>query len=361
MLLTGMLISPNFLYRSEIGKDGALTSYELASALSYFFWGTVPDAALNSAAASGDILKEATMMAQAERLWASPKSVYASTEFANSWLEAKRIRGANKNDMKFPTFTQDIRNAMAVEAEDTFNHLVRQDKASFESLFTTDYTIGTESLAAFYKGQASKEGALTKVKFPNTPRKGVLGLGAVLGHLATAVETHPIKRGEFVLKQMFCHIAPPTPAGLDVMIPAQQEGVTTRERFAKHTASPVCAGCHVAIDGIGFGMEDFDSTGLFREIDNGKKVDNSGEIHEVDEAPTKFAGVGELSSYIAESTQARRCFVVQWFRLAHGHTERPADICSIRDLANKFEKGDLTIPQLLMKLVTHQSFTKKGE
>ncbi len=359
LVITSLLNSPNFLYRSEIGKDGGLGPFELASALSYFFWGSPPDGELRGLAASGTLGDSATLLAQAERLLKSPKSRFASVEFANAWLGSKSVRGVTKDATLYPDFSQGIANAMAVEAEDTFDYLMKQPGAGFDSLFTADFSLGDEKLAQYYKGQAVTENGVSKIKFLNTPRKGVLGLGAVLAHLATATETHPVKRGDFVLTNMFCHIPDPVPAGLNVQIPAATTGLTTRERFAQHSTSPVCSGCHAAIDGIGFGMEDFDGVGLYRDTDSGKKVDSTGELVGIDSTRTPFSGIGELSDYLATSKQAKRCFVVEWYRMAHGYAERPADICAIRDIANSFEKASTTLSQLLIQIVTHASYTQK--
>lgn len=361
ILITDILMSPNFLYRSEIGKSGALTAYELASAVSYFFWGSAPDASLQAAAANGSILTDAGLVAQVQRYFSSPRSKYTSTEFANVWLESRSVLGASKDATLFPLFTQPVKNAMAAEAVDTFEFMIKQPTTTFENLFTFDSSLGDANLAQYYRGALSQDTGVAKIKYAANPRKGVLSFGAVLSHLATPTETHPIKRGDYVLKNMFCHIPEPTPSGLVVTVPPANAAQTTRERFAAHTADPKCAGCHIAIDGIGFGMEDFDGAGVFRDMDHGKKVDTTGEVVGIDSATTKFSGVGELSAYIASSSQAKRCFVVEWYRLAHGYTERPADICAIRDIANKFEKGNMTLSRLIIQIITHPSYAKKEQ
>ncbi|MBC7661182.1 MAG: DUF1592 domain-containing protein [Chitinophagaceae bacterium] len=359
MLLSNLLIAPDFLYRMEIGKNKALNAYELASALSYFFWGTSPDATLQSLAASGDILKDATLLAQATRLLADARSKFTTAEFARGWIETNAILDDEKNVVAFPLFTDSIKNSMAAEAKNTFDYITKQPTSTFETLFTADYTLGPAALATYYKGQSVTEGAVTKIKFADTPRRGILGLGSILAHNSSPAETHPIMRGNFVLEKLFCHISPSTPKGLNPEIPAASSTLTTRERFAVHTSNEACAGCHIPIDGIGFGMEDFDGAGLYREMDNGKKVDTSGEVVGIDNLTTKFNGVGELSNYISKSSAAKRCFVVEWYRFAHGYAERPADICAIRDIANKFEKGSMTLPQLLINIVTHPSYAKR--
>lgn len=357
MMISRMLMSPNFLYRSEIGKDGALTPYELASALSYFFWGTSPDDSLIALAASGKLSEEATLVAEAQRLLKDEKSRFATTEFARAWLDPQSVKGAIKDESIFPGFSQTIRDAMAAEAEDTFDFMVRDD-LKFENLFNSDFSIGNSTLARYYGAELKGD----KISFAGTSRKGVLGYGAVLSLLASPKETHPIRRGNFVLGKVFCQYPDPTPPGLNVAVPEYDPKMSTRERFAKHTESQACASCHKAIDGIGLGMEDFDGAGLFRENQAGKKVDTSGVIVNIDgRASSSFSGLGSLSDYIAKSKQAKRCFAVEWYRLAHGHMERPQDICAMRDVANSFESGDMSLGELLVRIITHPSYRSKGE
>lgn len=361
LLLSSLLISPSFLYRSEIGdQSGKLTPWEIASALSFFFWGTSPDDQLTSLAASGKLLDEATMLAEAERLWKDKRSRFITDEFSRGWLHSLMVKGSSK-DAKL-NFPQEIKDLMAQEAEDTFDYLMKQPKGTFASLFTNDFTIGSPKLAEFYKGQSVNEGGVSKIKFPNMPRKGLVTLGGVMASHASSIETHPIKRGEFVLTNMLCFVPPPTPAGLNVQVPAPKEGMTTRQRFAEHSKSDACKGCHLKIDGIGFGLEDFDTLGLYRDMDNGLKVDDAGELVGVDGTNTKFNGAGAMSEILAESTQAKRCFSLQWYRLAHGRTieEGDGDLCAARDIAVKFSKDELSLSELLVKIISSPSYVKRG-
>ena len=359
LLLSNLLLSPYFLYRMEIGKENTLTAYELASALSYFFWGSSPDNILQGLAASGELSKEATLLAQAQRLLSDKRSKYTTAGFARGWLNSQAVVGDDKDAIAFPLFTDSIKTSMAAEAEDTFDFLLKQPNSTFETLFNSDFTVGPPKLATYYKGQSVVESGITKIKFPNTPRKGILGLGSILAHNSSPAETHPILRGNFVLDKIFCDTPPPTPANLDVQIPMFSNTLTTRQRFAEHTKNAACSICHISIDGIGFGMEDFDTVGIYRETDNGKLIDTAGEVVKIDGATTKFTGVGGLSSYIANSVQAKRCFVVEWYRFAHGHAESSADVCAIRDIANKFEKGSMSLSQLLITIITHHSYANK--
>ncbi len=362
-LISSLLVSPAFLYRSEIGNNSnSLDAYEIASALSYFFWGTSPDDALTADAASGKLTSPDEIVVQGTRLWKDPRSRYLTDQFAHGWLESQSILAASKDASLTSTFTADIQKAMLKEADDTFEYLMKQPAATFATVIASDFTIGDQTLANYYNGQATNDGTVSKIKFPNTTRRGLVSLGAVMAAKARPEETHPIKRGDFALEKMLCFVPPPTPKDLMVQIPAKDPTKTTRERFAAHSSSPACAGCHVKIDGIGFGLEDYDTLGRYRTMENNIPVDTSGTMVGVDGGDIKFSGGGDLASKLATSTQAKRCFSVQWYRYAHGRSllMEDADVCSSRDLAVKFSKGDIALPDLLLKIISGPSFLKRG-
>lgn len=359
-LVARLLVSPYFLYRSEVGKSGSLTPYEMASALSYFFWGTVPDADLLKAANSGTLLNEPVLLQQAERLMKSDKSQFMLKEFAAAWLGYRRIYSGSKSGELFPKFTKEIQDAMAAEAEDTFIHLMTKTDSNFASLFDNDYSIGSSELASYYKGKATKKDSLDAISFSDSPRGGVLGLGALLAATSATTETNPFRRGQFVLQNMLCHIPPPTPDGLIITPPAPSKDLSTRERFAQHSANPACSACHKQLDGVGFGMEDFDAVGNQRAMDNGKMIDKSGTLFGFGDKDQAFSGAAGLGKLLANTREAKRCFVTQWYRFAHGHMEKESDICAVRSLADEFEKGEMNMAQFLVKLITHPSFQKRG-
>lgn len=364
LLITYLMTSPGFLYRSEIGdSEGKLDAYEIATALSYFFWGTTPDDALVAAAANGKLLTEEGMKAEALRLWQSPRSRFVTDTFAHSWLESEKILGSNKDPAIGAALTQDIKKAMYAEVNDTFDFLMRESNGTFETMLTTDFTIGSSSLATFYGVTATMDGGVSKLDF-GTGNKGLVGLGGLLASHSSADESHPIKRGEFVLSKMLCFVPPPTPPGLDVVIPPRDPSKTTRERFAIHSATPGCAGCHTKLDGVGFGMEDYDTLGRFRSKDvNGKDIDASGFMIEANGAKTPFDGTADLSAKIGKSNDAKKCFAIQWYRLAHGRTmsAKDNDICATRDIASRFAKGEIALKDLLMSIISDSSYTKRAK
>lgn len=359
-LLTRILTSAHFLYRSELGTGGELNAYELASALSYFFWGTVPDKTLNDLAKNASILKEDVLLAQATRLMDDPKSSFMLRSFSDAWLSSKRVLSSTKDAKVFPKWNGELQAMMAAESQNTFEFWVRQANTKFNQMLLSDYSIGPPALAQFYGSSSKKEGGVDKIIHTSENRRGVLGFGSILGALASNTESHPIKRGNFVLDHLLCHVPPPVPEGLEFQIPAKDPTKSTRERFAAHTVAPQCKSCHLQIDGIGLAMEDFDGIGLFRTTDNGKPVDISGELVGFDGANSKFNGTAELSKLLANSAHAKRCYALQWYRYSHGHIERKEDICSVRALADEFQADKFSLKDLIIQMITHKSYRNRG-
>ncbi len=360
LVIRGLLTSPHFLYRSELGQDGKLTAFEMASGLSYFFWGTGPDEELFKAAASGALSQETNVIAQAERLMQDTRARVGIDAFADAWLGYTAVLSVNKDFSKFPQFDFRVRSALARETEDFFNHIVLDKKGRFEELFLADYSLGGQDLANFYQAEMVQEGSLQKLKFPNQKRQGLLGHGSLLSSLAYATETGPIQRGKFVREHLLCDILIPPPPDLMIKPPAPKEGATTRERFAAHTSVQPCKGCHVKIDGVGFSMEDFDAIGLYRDLDNGKAVDATGQVYALDGKNSDVNGAAELSSVIGQSTRARQCFVVQTWRMIQGRLESKEDVCALRQLTKDFSSQNLSMAQLLIKLITDPSFSQRS-
>ena len=360
LLLMRLLTSANFLYRSEVGTEQGLTTYELASALSYFFWGSVPDKTLLDFATNKTLSQDAVLIAQANRLLADKRSSYFLNSFSSSWLGYKRLVDVEKNAGSFPNYNAAISGLMIAEANDTFEYIVRQGTSKFENLLSNDFSIGGQELARYYKATPKKIGTVDAISFKSEPRRGFFSLGAIFASLAPSTQTNPFRVGGFLMSRLLCDEPTPTPDGLVVKLPEPKAGATSRELAEIHSSSPSCKGCHVKIDGIGFAMENFDAVGVYRSSESGKNINASGKLVGVDGKNTAFVGADGLSALLATSRQAKRCFTVQLFRYAHGHLERAQDVCSIRDVANKLETENLSLSQLIVKVITHDAFKKRG-
>lgn len=358
ILLRVLLSSPHFLYRSEIGNAGSLTAHELAHALSYFFWSSVPDDELRNLANSAEILKSTILVQQAQRLMKSPKAKVGLTQFAQSYLAYDRAGTISKDKSKFPAYTDQIKEAMAKEAEDTFDYLIRNKHAKFEDLYTNDFSVGPQILASYYGASPSNDNGVETISFSSQKRRGLLALGSVLASLANGTDPNPISRGVFVREHMLCEIMP-FPSDIKIDPLPVLPGATVRERFAVHTASPSCRACHERIDGVGFGMDDYDAVGLPRTNDNGKPIDSAGNIFDLDGKNHLFNGLDGITAILKDSERAKRCFVVQAFRESTGRFEADGDVCAIRAVADDFVKNDRSIADLLVKIITDPAFLKR--
>jgi hypothetical protein len=186
----------------------------------------------------------------------------------------------------------------------------------------------------------------------------------VLASHAHSNESSPIKRGVFVRTRLLCQKLSAPPPDIDTTPPGLDPTLTTRERFARHTADPVCAGCHQFIDGIGFGFEAFDGVGQRREVENGLPVDTSGTVvglEDLDAAnKTDFHDVGELSAMLAGSEAAQSCLPLQYFRYARGVEESTDDSCAVHNLQLDFAESDYNLKEMLVSIVAQPSFTQRA-
>lgn len=360
LVITSMLVSPSFLYRSELGEkqpDGtyALTPFEVATALSYTFLGTAPDERLLDLAASGTIDVEK----EARTLLADPRSRPRVASFFNQWLDTTPLLSVNKDKTIYPSFTDAVREGLAAEQAAFVT-----GATTFNELLTADYVFANDTTAQFY-GLPGGIGAAFKKVPAGANRGGILALGSVLASHAHANESSPIKRGKFVRDRILCQDLPPPPGDVDTTPPGLDPTLTTRERFGKHTSDAACRSCHQFIDGVGFGFERYDGVGAYREVENGKSIDASGELKGREGLDTgtseTFEGPKGLAVLLAKGESAPRCFAKQWFRFSRGLKEQGQEICTAHALGTQFLAKGQSIPELLVSVVTQRSFLIRRE
>ena len=375
LTIRSLLISPSFLFRSELGKDNGqgsftLTPYEIASALSYLFWGTMPDAALFASAQSGALADKKEQETQARRLLADPRGRTEVAHFFYEWLESPRAYVAAKDQAAFPklftaTDTLDkVKSAMREEQDNFVTHVVFDSTKKFDELFNATYTFANAELAAYYGLPAAGVGATTqKVDLgAGSARGGLLTLGMFLfGHARTTASS-PTQRGHMIRANLLCNDIPPPPANVDTAIAPAMPGNTTRQQILSVTANGVCPSCHQLQDPIGFGLEGFDGAGVGRTMDNGEAVDASGTINGIlgpNGEKLDFNGSRELSQVVAKNPKARGCFTTNYYRFARGFDAKGVDTCAVNKLRNDLVSSDIEIPELFVRLTQQDSFTKR--
>jgi hypothetical protein len=361
LVIEGLLQSADFLYRVEKGDPTApanavapVADYEMATRLSYFFWGTMPDQALFDAAAANQLETSAQVEAQVRRMLTDPKARDAVASFHSEWLSTSLIATADKDATLFPEFTASIRADMQQEVE-TFVDQVFWNDGKLETLLTAPYTYLNQELAGFYGVTPPTGDGFLKVALDPTQRAGIVTQGAIMAGFAKANQSSPVLRGKFVREQLFCQPLPPPPANLVIVPPEVTPGSTTRQRFAQHEANPSCASCHQLMDGLGLGFEEYDPLGRFRTQDQGFPVDSSGKVVQTD-VDGPFVGGVQLAAKLAQSTEVRACVVKQWFRYANGREEIDADACSLAQLGKSFDDGGHDMRELRVQIALSDAF-----
>jgi cytochrome c553 len=299
-MLKPVLVSPAFLFRAEKEASDAKAPYrisdlELATRLSYFLWSTMPDEALLALAEQNKLSDEKTLDEQLKRMLASPKARALTDNFAAYWLQFRKVNEARPSTEFYPAFNGKLRAAMLNETAMFWDKL-REDDRNVLELLDADYTYVNEPLAKLYGIDGVKGEKMQRVSLkPEQHRGGLLGMGSVLALTSHTNRTSPTLRGKWVLEVLFNNPPAPPPANAGMFKDEgrnKKEPKTFREKLAMHAADATCAACHKKIDPLGFGLENFDAIGSWRE--SGKDIDASGQLA----GGEKFNGVGELKKIV---------------------------------------------------------------
>ena len=354
-LLTAILSSPSMLYRSEVGElkgsfSGGiyyeLTDYEVAAMLSYTYWATTPDAALMAAADAGQLSTPTQISARVAQMLQDPKAQIAFERFIRGWLDLDK-------DIKTTALSASLKADMKAETIELVKRTVFNG-GNYNELLNANYSYMTQQLATHY-GLAWPGGSgVQRVDYnaANARRRGLLGHAGILAIQSASEKTHPVKRGLFVRRNLLCQDFPPPPIGAELK-PLEDPSLTVRERFEHAHLKEGCEACHQYIDGIGFGLENYNALGLYvttEKTDNGliKAINSLGYIGSLNSAETylseaepvvPYQGMDELAGLIAGSSNAKACYVRQWYRYTRGQLEEVADSCTLQVFGKTFKES----------------------
>ncbi|MEN0064654.1 MAG: DUF1592 domain-containing protein [Myxococcota bacterium] len=366
LVVEAVLQSPDFLYLVETGEvqgdTVVLDGFSVAARLSYFLWGTTPDAALLEAAAEGRLDTPAGVDAEARRLLTSSRALVRIQAFYRQWLNFDELPRVDKDRERFPLWDDTLVAAMQEELDRFVAYVYTDGPGTMESLLTTPVAFPSGPLWAVYGLQPTEGDGPVGVS--PTERAGVLtlpGVQAAHAHLAT---TSPIHRGLFVYERVFCRElgGPPADVDLTPIVVEQGESLTKREQFAQHQTEPVCAGCHQAIDPLGFLFEHYGTLGNYRTFapEEGQPVDAADTVQLVSDLDGPYADAVTFVKAAANSEEVRRCLVTQWARFAWGRDDEERDETTLDALDARFAATGGDLRALLIAIVTSEAFRSRA-
>jgi hypothetical protein len=361
--LEALLQSPKFLYRIELSNQVdkgtiKLSSYEVASRLSFMVANTTPDETLMTAAANNQLGTPDLVAAQATRLLQTQTAHETVRDFHHQWLDLDIYPNKLTKDSKlYPSVTPDLAPVMQSEVEKFVDAVTFERKAGYASLLTAPFTYVNKTTAALYGVTGSFSDNLQRVDLNVAERAGLLTQVGFLATHAFSGSSSPIHRGVFIQRRLLCNQIPDPPANVPSLPPLTGSIKTTRQQVDQHTANEPCASCHhTLINPVGFGLENFDAVGKFRTTENGEPIDASGVLAGT-EGLTPFSNGIELSQAIADAPEAQLCYAKNWFRYTLGRQETDADSCDLNRIAEKLASDSYTALDVLTDLTRTQAFS----
>jgi hypothetical protein len=371
MVVQAVLQSPHFLYRVELGgvaQNGvaALSGFEMASRLSYFFWDTMPDDTLTAAAASGALDNVDGVEAQARRLLADAKSHPAVASLFHQWLRFDKMDKMNKSASAFPSWSDDVAASLRGSAGEFVDRVFWDLGGSLPALLTDTATYVDANIAPIYGlppiAKTSATMALTDTN--KAQRSGILTQAGLMAAFAHETTDSPVLRGVFVLDRLLCSAPPPPPASVTGSITETTDSsqvMTTRDRFAMTHESGTCAGCHHMIDGFGFGFEHYDAIGKWRDTESNLPINAKGWISGTRDANGDFDGAVDLGQRLSKSGQVSDCVASQWYRYSLGLGAADVNTCDLAPVSKAFSDSDGDMQELMIATVTSDAFRRRPE
>lgn len=360
--LSAALVSPNFLFRSVAHPDAgnaesrySLDGYELASRLSYFLWSSAPDDDLLARAADGSLASDAVLGAQVARMLKDARAAAFVENFSGQWLQLRALEGHNVDAAQFPEFGERLRADMAHEAKLFFADIIASNRSVLDLIDARD-TFLNARLADHYDIPGIRGEEIRKVTLPpDSPRGGVLTMGAVLTLTSYPTRTSPVKRGLFVLDQVLGAPPPPPPADVPPLEQAANvtPNATTRERLAAHLTVASCAACHNRLDPLGLSFENFDAVGKWRDSEQGRPIDASGSLP----GGVAINGAGDVKKTIlARSDQFVEALAGKVLTYAIGRGMEPFDRPAVRAIARRTRAAGDRMTTLIESVVLSETF-----
>jgi hypothetical protein len=365
--IQAVLISPSFLFRIETDEkpddpmaERPVTDYEVASRLSYFLWSSMPDDTLFDLASRGELRQPDVLNEQVRRMLDDPKSQTLVDNFAEQWLNLRLLDEMSPDPNAFPDFDPPLRDAMKRETLMLFEAVMREDRSLLDFL-DADFTFVNEQLARHYGMDGIKGNEFQKVSLDPQQRAGVLTHASILTLTSNPERTSPVKRGKWILVNILGKEPPPPPPGVPELEETQKMSpdASLREQLEKHRADPGCNSCHRTMDALGFGFENFDATGRWRDRDGDHDIDSSGELP----GGETFSGPVALVKILkGRRREFSRSFTEKMLTYALGRGLEYYDRCAVDEILKRLESSEYRFSELILGIASSKPFlTRRGD
>lgn len=366
MALQAILASPKFLFRIEetptivkAGEVYRISDLELATRLSFFLWGSGPDAELLKAAKSRTLSNPLVLDKQVKRMLLDPRAEALSTRFASQWLRLQDLDKIRPDALLYPFYDATLADGLRRETQLLFNSIVREDRSVLD-LLNADYTFVNERVARHYGIPNVTGPQFRRVDLKGTPRRGLLGQGSILALTSVADRTSPVQRGKWVLEVILGSQAPAPPPNVPALedTKAVVEGgkvLTVRQRLEEHRKNPACNSCHRVIDPLGLALENYDVDGRWRIKDSGAAVDSVGMLYD----GTPLDGPDGLrKALLGHSEAVLRGFTEYLMTYALGRRVEPSDGPTIRAIVRDASKNGYRFSSFALGVAKSAPFTR---
>ena len=362
--LQAVLVSPQFLFRIEDPAASgpaprAISDHELAVRLSYFLWSSMPDDALFQLADQGQLHKDEVLTAQVDRMLADPRSLALVENFAGQWLALRKLfsEEVSPDPDQFPEFNNQLRIDMATETKLFFGSILKENR-SLVDLIEAKYSFVNERLAKLYGLPNVQGDEFRRVEFTDGRHAGVLTQASVLTLTSYPTRTSPVKRGEWILANILGDSPPPPPPVVPALEETQKSNpnLPFRQQLELHRKDPGCAACHNLMDDLGFGFENFDAIGRWREKDGEHPIDSSGTLP----SGQKFQGPMELVTILkARQGEFAHCLSEKMLTYALGRGLEYYDKCAVDAIVKDVESDQFRLTALIKGVVKSDPFRKR--
>jgi len=359
LVITKILISPDFLYRYEEDQLATepmpINDVELANRLSYFIWGSMPDDTLMQVAIAGQLQNDDVLTAQVKRMLKDKKALALFDSFVTQWLGLQQLKGERRpNANLYSDYNDDIRNDMIAEAKHFFQDFFSENRPLLD-LLNQKVTYLNQRLANYYHIPNVEGPHFRKVNVEAQQRGGLLGLGAV--HVLTSYpdRTSPVLRGQWILETLLGNPTPPPPENVVIdQAKMANANMSVKERLTSHRENPSCAICHDRLDPIGFTLENFDASGRLRTKDGAHDIDTLGELKN----GTKIQGMVGLRTYFNKQKHEQFVthFTAKLLGYALGRSLDYYDDCVIKRILEQTKPNQYRIDDIILAVAKSLPF-----